>query len=227
MAHALEARPAHRLRSLALGVLVGWFLLALGGSLLGVFDSAPRPPIMLGLGAVLPVVLFAVGYLASARFREFTASLDLRILTVAQSGRVVGLVFVILYFLGGLPGIFALPAGLGDFAIGITAPVIASQWKRPFPRSRFVVWNVLGILDLVNAVTLGVLAAQSPVGILAGDVSTRLMGQFPLSLIPTFFVPMFVIFHLISLIRVQQCGAEQVQAPDGPIQQRADDRLGR
>ena len=210
MAHALDARPTHRLRSLALAVLVGWFLLALGGSLLGVFDSAPRPPIMLGLGAVLPVVLFAVGYLSSARFRDFTSSLDLRILTVAQSFRVVGLVFVILYFLGGLPGIFALPAGLGDFAIGITAPVIAWQWKRPLPRSRFVVWNVLGILDLVNAVTLGVLAAQSPVGILAGDVSTRLLGQFPLSLIPTFFVPMFVIFHLISLIRVRNDAPQQL-----------------
>jgi hypothetical protein len=28
------------------------------------------------------------------------------------------------------------------------------------------------------------------------------MGQFPLSLIPTFLVPLFLIFHLISLIRV-------------------------
>ena len=50
--------------------------------------------------------------------------------------------------------------------------------------------------------SLGVLASQTPVGVLAGDVSTRLMGQFPLSLIPTFFVPLFLIFHLITLSRV-------------------------
>ena len=54
------------------------------------------------------------------------------------------------------------------------------------------------------AVTLGVLASRTPIGILAGDVTTRLMGQFPLSLIPTFFVPFLLILHLISLSRVRK-----------------------
>ena len=63
-------------------------------------------------------------------------------------------------------------------------------------------WNVLGTLDLVTAVSLGVLASASPVGALAGDVTTRLMGQFPLSLVPTFFVPLLLILHLICLARV-------------------------
>ena len=89
------------------------------------------------------------------------------------------------------------------FAIGITAPVVAWYWKRPFPKRTFIVWNVLGSLDLVDAMTLGVLASASPVGILGGDVTTRLMGEFPLSLIPTFFVPLLLIFHLIALIRVR------------------------
>jgi hypothetical protein len=93
---------------------------------------------------------------------------------------------------------------LGDIAIGITAPVIARSWKPPFPRRIFLAWNVLGSLDLVLAVTLGVLASATPVGVLAGDVTTRLMGQFPLSLIPTFFVPLLLNFHLIALIRVGQ-----------------------
>jgi hypothetical protein len=124
------------------------------------------------------------------------------VLTLAQTWRVGGIVFLILYLQGALPGVFALPAGLGDFAIGITAPVVAWYWKPPFPRKTFVVWNLLGSLDLVTAVSLGVLASASPAGLLAGDVSTRLMGQFPLSLIPAFFVPLFLILHLISLIRV-------------------------
>jgi hypothetical protein len=111
-------------------------------------------------------------------------------------------VFVILYSLGALPGAFALPAGWGDFAIGITAPVVAWYWKRPFPKRTFIVWNVLGSLDLVDAMTLGVLASASPVGILGGDVTTRLLGQFPLSLVPTFFVPLLLILHLICLARV-------------------------
>ena len=76
--------------------------------------------------------------------------------------------------------------------------------ETPLPIQTFIVWNVLGSLDLVIAVSLGVLASATPVGVLAGDVTTRLMGQFPLSLIPTFFVPLLLIFHLISLIRVRK-----------------------
>jgi hypothetical protein len=204
MAQALSTRPAHGVRNLTVAVLAVWFLFALGGSLLGVFDSEPRPPVPLGLAAVLPVAVFAFCYLTSASFRQFVLSLDLRLLTLAQTWRVGGIVFVILYLQGALPGVFALPAGWGDFAIGVTAPLVAWYWKRPFPSKTFILWNVLGSLDLVLAVTLGVLASATPVGVLAGDVTTRLMGQFPLSLIPTFFVPLLLILHLISLIRVRK-----------------------
>ena len=201
MPHALSTRPATSVRNLTLAGLVVWFLLALGGSLLGVFDSEPRPPVPLALAVVVPVAVFGSCYLPSTRVRQFVWSLDLRLLTVAQTWRVAGIVFLILYQQGALPGVFAIPAGWGDVAIGITAPVVAWYWKPPFPRKTFVAWNVLGSLDLVLAVSLGVLASATPVGLLAGDVSTRLMGQFPLSLIPTFFVPLLLIFHLIALSR--------------------------
>ena len=204
MAHALSTQSTNNVRNLTLAILVVWFLLAVAGSLLGVFDSEPRPPLPLGLAAVIPVALFAFCYLTSVRFRELVLSLDLRILTVAQTWRVGGIVFLILYQHGALPGAFAIPAGWGDIAIGITAPVVAWYWKRPFPFKTFIVWNVLGSLDLVMAVSLGVLASATPVGVLAGDVTTRLMGQFPLSLIPTFFVPLLLILHLISLSRVRK-----------------------
>jgi hypothetical protein len=194
-------------RNLTVAVLVVWFLLALGGSLLGVFDSEPRPPLPLGLAAVVPVAVFAACYLTSAAFRGFVSSLDPRLLTLAQTWRIGGIVFVLLYLRGLLPGVFALPAGWGDFAIGITAPLVAWYWKPPFPTKTFVAWNVLGTLDLVLAVTLGVLSSATPVGVMAGDVTTRLMGQFPLSLIPTFFVPLLLILHLISLIRVGKAAA--------------------
>src|SRR5262249_20899287 len=109
MSQALTTRPTHAVRNLTLVVLAAWFLFALGGSLLGVFDSGPRPPLLLGLAAVVPVAAFVACYLTSAQFREFVLSLDLRALALAQALRVVGIVFVILYSLGALPGAFALP----------------------------------------------------------------------------------------------------------------------
>ena len=191
-------------RHLTVAALIVWFVLALVGSLLGVFSSAPNPPILLGLAVVGPVALFVLGYRALPGFRQFVSSLDLRVLTWAQTWRVVGVVFLVLHQRGLLPGVFAYPAGWGDIAIGITAPVVAWFWRPPYPRKTFIVWNILGIVDLVLAVSLGVLSSPTPVGILAGDVTTRLMAVFPLSLIPTFLVPLFLIFHLICLSRVRK-----------------------
>ena len=50
MAHALTTRPTISIRNLTLAILVVWFLLAVAGSLLGVFDSEPRPPLPLAVG---------------------------------------------------------------------------------------------------------------------------------------------------------------------------------
>jgi len=204
MAQALSTRPSISVRKLTVAAFVVWFLFAVAGSLSSLFDSEPRPPLPLGLAAVSPVALFVIWYLTSVSFRELVWSLDLRLLTLAQTWRVGGIVFLILHQQGALPGVFAIPAGWGDIAIGITAPIVARYWRRPFPAKTFVVWNLLGSFDLVLAVTLGVLASRTPIGILAGDVTTHLMGQFPLSLIPTFFVPLLLILHLISLSRVRK-----------------------
>jgi hypothetical protein len=204
MQTTLEVRCHHRAKLTAWIILPIWFLVALGGSLLGVFESGQQPPILLGLMAAVPVVAYALAFAWSAEFRSFVLRANPRVLTALQIWRVIGLVFVILYYRGELPRAFALPAGWGDFAIGITAPLVAwAMASMVGPRRLiFMVWNVLGIADLVLAVTLGVLSSNSPIGILATGVTTQLMGSFPLSLIPTFLVPLFLILHLITLLRI-------------------------
>ncbi|HJY61231.1 MAG TPA: hypothetical protein VJ418_33025, partial [Streptosporangiaceae bacterium] len=42
-----------------------------------------------------------------------------------RSFRVAGVVFLFYLALGHLPALFALPAGLGDIATGIAAPLVA------------------------------------------------------------------------------------------------------
>lgn len=178
-----------------------WFFTALACSVAGVFESRNGPPIMLGTAAVLPVVVFVAGCLRWPAFRELVLQANLRVLTLAQTWRLAAVIFLILYIARMLPGVFALPAGLGDIAIGATAPLVA--WaivsRKTFPKRLFLLWNVLGLVDLVTAVSLGALASPGSAGILAGDVTTQMMGRFPLSLIPTFFVPLLAMFHLASI----------------------------
>lgn len=200
MSHSRRQHQPLRFRAGTI-VLLAWFLLALAGSLVGAFDSGQRPPLLLGAAAVLPVVVFAIAYRASVSLRRFVAGADVRVLTAVQTWRLVGVVFLVLHQRGALPGAFAIPAGWGDIAIGATAPLVAWMLATGrLARPAFVLWNLLGILDLVMAITLGVLSSASPIGILAGDVTTQVMGTFPLSLIPTFFVPLTVILHAIALL---------------------------
>ncbi|HEV8379619.1 MAG TPA: hypothetical protein VGP99_12275, partial [Tepidisphaeraceae bacterium] len=111
-----------------------------------------------------------------------------------------GITFLILYSRSQLPGVFALSAGWGDITIGITAPFLAWAMARGIAKRQLIIlWNALGLFDLVVAITLGVLSSAGPLGILTHGVTTQLMGRFPLSLIPTFLVPLFIIFHLITL----------------------------
>src|ERR1051326_7079627 len=122
----------------------------------------------------------------------------------------VAVVFLILYARGTLPAAFAQSAGWGDIAVAATAPLVAWMVSRR-PASIggpvFLGWNVLGTLDLVIAVTLGTLSARGPLGILAGERSTEVMGMFPLSLIPTFAVPVLLIVHVILLGKAAQARA--------------------
>lgn len=211
------AKPNGGVKAVTVAILSLWFLLALSCSLLGVFDSKQGPPIPLGVAAILPVVAYAICYLRWTEFRQFVLAANLRVLTLAQAWRVGGILFLILYRQGVLPATFAIPAGWGDIAIGATAPLVA--WaissKKSFPTQIFVWWNVLGMLDLLMAVTLGILASASLVGILAGEITTQIIGTFPLSLIPTFFVPLLIIFHLIALGHVwNEVERQRIKQPD-------------
>ena len=102
----------------------------------------------------------------------------------------------------------------------MTAPWVAlALLRRPgFAISRvFVVWNLLGILDLVVAVSVGGLSSAFASGA-PGEVTTGPMAQLPLVLIPAYLVPLFVILHLAALFQARSDGSlrniEDVRAGD-------------
>jgi hypothetical protein len=100
--------------------------------------------------------------------------------------------------LGVLPAIFALPAGLGDVLVGLGA-LAASRWITSGRRGRVVWWNLFGLLDLANATVLGVIIMPGPLHVLQTSPSSALLLASPLTIIPTFCVPIYVLLHLISL----------------------------
>ncbi len=197
-------------RLLVAVVLFLWLVLVFVLGAKGAFTRPPDvPPLPILLGVTVPLVVFVAAYLGWGAFRAMVLAADLRLLTAIQAWRAGGLSFVALYVHGVLPGLFAWPAGLGDIAIGVTAPWVAlALIRRPaFATSRlFVVWNILGILDLVVAVGTGTLSSGFVAG-LVGKVTTAPMAQLPLVLIPAYFVPLFIMLHLCALFQARRGAA--------------------
>ena len=109
--------------------------------------------------------------------------------------------FLLGYAQNELPASFAIPAGIGDVLVGLAAPFVAvlSAPSTRAGRRIIIGWCVVGLADLVVAVTMGVLNAPGKFGLLAGEVTTAPLLELPLSLIPTFFVPLSILLHLIVL----------------------------
>jgi hypothetical protein len=195
-----------------------WFLLSLTASALHIFNTAPDlPPIPLGLAVLIPIGIFGIWAAVSQPFRQFLLSLNPSTLTFVQAWRIAGFVFLVLYAYKILPGQLALPAGWGDIVIGATAPLVALKLANPNHRKSFIFWQLLGIADLVNAVGMGVAARFiNPDG-----VATSAMTVLPMSLIPTFAVPLFMILHFISIAQARQWQEQPHSTVGEPLQSSA------
>lgn len=197
-------------------VLALWFMLVFVLGARGAFVAPPgTAPIGIGIGVAAPIALFLGGLWLSRPFRRFVLAADVRVIVAMQAWRFAGLGFLALQVHGILPASFAWPAGLGDIAIGVTAPwMLLALVRQPnFVASRtFTVWNLLGLLDLVVAVGSGVLNSALATGA-AGEVTTSPMAQLPLVLVPAYFVPVFVMLHIAALMQGRRLARTLLRAP--------------
>jgi hypothetical protein len=190
-------------------ILVGliWLLVIVIAGEAALFEAGPgRPPLPLAVAIVLPLAIFLVAYRLSETFRQFVLGLDLRLLTAVQAWRVFGGVFLFLYGLDLGPALFSLPAGVGDVAVGIAAVfvLLAMLDGRPNWRRRVLLLNLGGLLDFAVAIATGILTSNSALGLFAPATPMPSMGLLPLSLVPSFLVPLWTLFHFASLLQLRR-----------------------
>ncbi len=179
-------------------VLSAWAALASTLAARGFFSQpvggAP-PPVGINLVVVLAGLVVALA--GSASLRRLLA--NQRSLILLNVWRLVGAVFLLLMAGGQMPALWALPAGIGDVLIGVTAPWVASKLDDPGGRRRAIIFNLLGLADLVVAVGLGVTTSRGPAQLFHTTPTADLATQFPLALVPTFLVPLAFMLHVVSL----------------------------
>lgn len=186
-------------------IIVGWFIVALTTSLAGWYGGVARKVPTIQYGLLIPILAGVLLFWGWPRLRRALAVVPNEWIIGIQLYRALGVIFLILYSVGRLPGLFALPAGFGDVFVGLFAPVVATAYARSSQGAarRVRLWNLLGIADLVIAVTMGFLTSPSPLQLASFDRPNVLMGIFPLSLIPVYMVPLSILLHFASLHHLQ------------------------
>lgn len=118
------------------------------------------------------------------------------LLVAIQTWRILGIAFIWGVSVGLLHPAFGIPAGIGDILVGVTAIPLAYFLKKGYSWSKYalVVWSVVGIVDLVNAVSLGLITSEF-------GIST--MTTFPWILVPVVAVPLALILDGIILYRLR------------------------
>jgi hypothetical protein len=140
----------------------------------------------------LLTAIFGFSLFFSQTFRKLLIVTPMHWIIGIQVFRVIGGVFLVGYVQGQLPGLFALPAGIGDVLTGITALLVAYWSYKNGKGARLIayIWNSFGVLDFVDALTLGALASFIRV-----EPTTALLGVLPFVLIPAFGVPRSFLLH--------------------------------
>ncbi|MDB6125587.1 MAG: hypothetical protein JWQ71_4580 [Pedosphaera sp.] len=180
-------------------IIVGlvWLLIALTIGYLRLLEPVPR-----AINQVILLVLtfsLLIAFYKSQAFHVWVMGLPLRALILVHVVRFVGFYFLFLYRRGELPYAFAVQGGWGDILVATTA-IIVAMFVGAKPRRPYLVlaWNTLGLIDILMVViTAGRLGLSNPDSIVA-------LTRLPLSLLPTFVVPLIIFTHIVIFYRVRK-----------------------
>ena len=172
----------------------------------GVFRPGNNTPPLVPLAIFLPVIVGAPILLRSKRIGEVLDAMPASWLVGLQVYRVLGGIFLVGWARGVIPGIFALPAGIGDVTTGLLAlPVAYLLVSRNGDGVRpAIAWNIFGLLDFTIAIGIGLATAPGPLQVIVRSIPNTGVGLYPAVLIPAFAVPSSILLHVLSLRQLRR-----------------------
>jgi hypothetical protein len=184
--------------------LTAWFgiplILAIFPPRTGFLAAAPTITIA---SIVIGLLVGVAALWVSSTFRQILQAIPVTHLIGVHVIRIEGFFFLALLDMHRLPPEFALPAGYGDVLTGMLALGLIALIARRIPHAeRFVAaWNLLGLLDLVNALATGI-TFIGPFARQAAASGTSLGYLNFVFLVPAFGVPLLILLHTYSLYQV-------------------------
>jgi hypothetical protein len=120
-------------------------------------------------------------------------------LIALQLYRVFGSVFLVGWARNVIPGLFALPAGIGDVITGLLAVPIAISLAADAPGARraAIGWNVFGLVDFAVAVSIGLMISPVPLQLIISSIANATVGVYPNVMVPAFAVPSSILLDAV------------------------------
>jgi hypothetical protein len=185
-------------------ILSVWFCLALVFGISGRFESVSAPFVAATVWVLTAVVLIACWKIRA--INHWVRSVDLRWLISIHLVRFVGIYFLILCSRHELSCLFAKPAGIGDIIAATGAAVLLltgrdGALRHPLPAADkpnrwLLLWNAFGLLDIVFVASAALRVGLNDWGSMAP------LRSLPLSLLPTFIVPLIIASHILIFVRL-------------------------
>ncbi|MEM5436557.1 hypothetical protein [Paraburkholderia diazotrophica] len=195
-----------RQRAVAGSAFGAWFALVVACGATGVLGaSRGMGPAGLGIAVIVPFAVLSYLSMRQGALRDALGAIPLPVLIGVHAMRLLGVLFVLLFWEGRLPAPFAPAAGWGDMAIGALALPVAymAATQAPAWRVATLVWSALGLFDLADAIFLGAASSSGiPFGFADGGTSSDLMTTLPWILIPCFNVPLLAHLHILIFQRL-------------------------
>jgi hypothetical protein len=190
--------------SIQKGALIGIGFLLQGGFMTWV--CLANIPASLGpFGALIIPVFWIIPsiILFSCRTWFLDKPLSQHLLISLQLCRAIGAVFLFEMMRGNIPGIFALPAGIGDIAVALIAAAVLLRYRglKTIPAHAIILVIISGVVDFLSAFFFGFSSSVGPFQIFFPEIINN-VNQFPVGMIPLFLVPYAIFFHTLSLLNL-------------------------
>jgi hypothetical protein len=207
-----EFSPTQR-RNVWLAVIVPytlWMALMWSAAINGAFrpGASPIPVPLVPLAIVVPVLVGLPILLRSRRIGEVLDAMPPTWLVGLQVFRVFGSIFLLNWVLNLAPGLFALPAGIGDVLTGLFAlpAAISLASGGADGQKAAIAWNIFGLLDFTVAIAIGLITSPGPLQLIVPSIPNAAVALYPTVLIPAFTVPSSILLHALSLRQLYRRG---------------------
>ena len=190
-----------------------WMALIWGLALHGAFQPIPGVTVVspVPFAIFVPVLIGLFLLIRSEHIAELLDAMPPSWLIGVQLYRVFGGIFLVNWIHGALPGVFAVPAGIGDMTVGLLA-LPAALWAAsgtPTGRRIGIAWNLLGLTDFVVAIATGFLSSPGPLQMFALNHPNVAIGSYPSVMVPAFAVPSWIILHGLSLWQLRRMARKE------------------